>query len=736
MRRPGDEFGPPTIRIDYTDASPYAAVVTQRLDATSTRTIRRYYDGLGRLIQSQTANAALEAGTRDVVLDSWYDAFGRLTRQSVPYAVSPGSGFRTPDTGQPYTATTYDALGRPLVVTATDGTQTRYTYNRLEILATDAEDHTTRTLSDVWGRTTQVIPATGPSAVYDYDILDRLVQVTIGSSTTTMSYDNAGRKTSMDDADMGDWAYQYDAVGNLLDQVDARGCGTTVSYDLLNRPTGKSYAGPGPCATTPPVTYTFDQGTYGIGHRTGMTDGSGSTAWTYDIRGRLTEERKTISGAGVFVTGWGYDSADQIAWMRYPGGSAGQSGEQVDYDLLPQGTINSVSSSLGTYVQQSSYDAAGRLTERRLGSDVLRQGYGYYPWTTTGGQGRLSQLTAGVPASPSSLMELDLDYDLVGNITAIDDRRAEGWQTQTYLYDAVNRLTSATVTGFADGNYTETYTYSPTTGNLASFEGVNYGYQTDHPHAVTQLDGADRFAYDANGNMTQRDADQTKFNLAYDAEGHWTSVTSQNLAPTATPPPAGTVMELTAVADAWIEGPPGGTGAVPVGTIVLFAGACPSGWERYTALDGYFPMGSATGGQTGGASQHQHAYNDVPQHTHAEGNLTTTTAGVHNHSLHYSSNSLGSGLYVMGMPYPDQWYSGGMEAAGDHTHTVSGTTATTGVAQPVTDLAQGLPPTWRRLSVGRCRPQDQGCPRAPSCFSTPSFPGAGTHSAPWTAVSR
>ena len=36
------------------------------------------------------------------------------------------------------------------------------------------------------------------------------------SNQTTLTYDLLGRKTSMNDPDMGAWQYRYDAAGNLV----------------------------------------------------------------------------------------------------------------------------------------------------------------------------------------------------------------------------------------------------------------------------------------------------------------------------------------------------------------------------------------------------------------------------------------------------------------------------------------------------------------------------------------
>ncbi|RIK26730.1 MAG: hypothetical protein DCC54_05680 [Anaerolineae bacterium] len=97
----------------------------------------------------------------------------------------------------------------------------------------------------------------------------------------------------LNDPDMGFWQYEYDALGNLETQTDARGCVTNIAYDELNRPTGKTYSG---CPATGAVTYTYDAGTNGKGRRISMTDASGSTSWLYDSRGRVRKETKVISG--------------------------------------------------------------------------------------------------------------------------------------------------------------------------------------------------------------------------------------------------------------------------------------------------------------------------------------------------------------------------------------------------------------------------------------------------------
>lgn len=50
-----------------------------------------------------------------------------------------------------------------------------------------------------------------------------------------MTYDLKGRKTGMNDPDMGVWSYAYDALGQLKSQTDAKAQTITMAYDLLGR---------------------------------------------------------------------------------------------------------------------------------------------------------------------------------------------------------------------------------------------------------------------------------------------------------------------------------------------------------------------------------------------------------------------------------------------------------------------------------------------------------------------
>jgi hypothetical protein len=110
--------------------------------------------------------------------------------------------------------------------------------------------------------------------------------------------------------------------------------------------------------------------TWGIGQRAHMVDNSGDTTWYYDRRGRQTSETKSVTGSGTFLTQWGYNSADLVTSMKYPGGNALQVGEVVSYTYNAQMSLNSLYSPTNSYyyVQKTAYDASGRVDYRYLGA--------------------------------------------------------------------------------------------------------------------------------------------------------------------------------------------------------------------------------------------------------------------------------------------------------------------------------------------------------------------------------
>jgi RHS repeat-associated protein len=185
-------------------------------------------------------------------------------------------------------------------------------------------------------------------------------------------------------------------------------------------------------------------------------------------------------------------------------------GEVVTTTYNPQ-ALPATLTGATSYVTDASYDALGRVDLLQLGTTptVMQIDDVYYPWSERNGQGRLKQIRTGTTGAPTDTQDLQYGYDPAGNVvTIVDGKVSGGAQTQSFGYDPLDRLVSASAAGgdAGQGQYDESYTYNEI-GNLTSKGGVTYTYPaagSARPHAVTGASNGGSFSYDYNGNMTSR----------------------------------------------------------------------------------------------------------------------------------------------------------------------------------------------------------------------------------------
>ena len=125
----------------------------------------------------------------------------------------------------------------------------------------------------------------------------------------------------------------------------------------------------------------------------------------------------------------------------------------------PTSDTGHVVSSSTTPVASYSYDqdARGRVTQEMK---VIYFG--------ASGNFRLQQLKTGTSSNPTSLQDLRYTYDNVGNVLTIKDYKAGSPQTQSFSYDFLDRLLSASVSGGSGGLYSEGYEYSGNGGKIGT----------------------------------------------------------------------------------------------------------------------------------------------------------------------------------------------------------------------------------------------------------------------------
>jgi RHS repeat-associated protein len=300
----------------------------------------------------------------------------------------------------------------------------------------------------------------------------------------------------MNDPDMGIWYYEYDNIGNLIKQTDAKGQVLTFSYDSLTRLICKQSSG------QVLASYVYDDvaKNYCVGRLSKITDQSGSTEFYYDNLGRETKSVKTVNGYGAYSVERTYDALGRLLTLKYP------DAEIVSYSYNPQGV-----SSVANYITDIDYSVTGQIAKIKY-SNGVETNYAYDPNTL-----RLSNINSVSPLG--KIQDLSYQFDNVGNIKNLSDY--VNTASQSFNYDDLDRLVTAA------GNYgTFTYSYD-SIGNMTSKEGVSltYGKNGLLPHAVTGY-GSTSIEYDANGNMTKKGTVQ----LTYDAENRLTK--SENVSAT------------------------------------------------------------------------------------------------------------------------------------------------------------------------------------------------------------
>lgn len=457
--QPNVKYSYPTLPV----SAPFALKM-ELWDQTASvyRSIWQVLDGLGREIQSQSP---YETTGYLVLTDTSYNAQGLALNNGLPRTLNgTGGAFFTPSWGSiPHTTTSYDALERPVLISYPDGSQETFDISGLRTTSIDRNNHQKIEERDAFWRLIKVEEYTGNSAyalyattTYEYDVRDLFKKsIDAAGNQINIGYDGFGRKIAISDPDLGVWGYGYDVWGNLTSQTDSRGCVTNVTYDDLNRPTLKTYSGPGACNTTPTVTFTYDStsgGNKGIGYRTGMTDGSGSTTWFYNALGQVTNETHNIDSTN-YAIGTSFDAFERPLSQTLP------SGEVLNYSYNAMGALFSLSGT-NTYVSQIHYTASGQMADQLLGNS-LRQQSCYdantlRPTNTRVYSGALQSCGTN-PSSP--LLNLTYTYQPNGNVSQmVDSTRSE---TLNYSYDELDRLLSVS------GSYNQSYSYD-TIGNLTS----------------------------------------------------------------------------------------------------------------------------------------------------------------------------------------------------------------------------------------------------------------------------
>lgn len=522
-----------------------------------------YLDGLARPIASRVTAYAEGTGPGQngglgcVVSRASYDLLGRVTTAGAPhFEPTPGcdptpgeAPFSQPLAAEPgnntFTEMRYDAHGRlRFSIQRNEGVQeTRYA--GLVTTSIDPEGRVTVTEQNGAGSVVAVtedasgaVGATPGTTRYRYDLLQQLRGIcdaavaaqdcpTVitsqpnASHTTQIFYDSLGRRTRIEDPDMGPWDFAFDGAGNLVRRTDARGETLHLVYDDVYGRLKCEKAGGAPISAaqcTEPaqgadVVYAYGDeqgyvpplGSAPLGRLVSAALPEGILAYTYDAPGRITQKTLDLPGnAPSYSISWTHNWLGQPLTTAYPDG-------EVVTSLYDQRGIDALLSSARTYVSDVQYNAESQPSAVQYGNSTARA-LAYWP-------SGLLQSIADHPSNPANpFLSRVLGYDLTGRVTSVEDS-ADAESLASGLYDGRGRLLSIVRGPTTQAPVTLTYGYDRL-GNLISKENVAISYQHSKPHAVYDAQIPGRWQYDPNGNLTTRNGRT----LTYDARSRLRSV--------------------------------------------------------------------------------------------------------------------------------------------------------------------------------------------------------------------
>jgi RHS repeat-associated protein len=576
---------------NYDDQNPCGATVETRtlLDDTGRETASwQYLDGLGRLYVSVIYEGQ-DASKPYLRTDAVYDTMGRVSQTSSQYRAAGCGGA---DPSRQWTTTEYDALSRVSKVTTPDGARVRRAYNGQYALVADPLNKQRVSKTDALGRLTDVwelkaedpqnpdaelgpVPSvtapdvppvtTGYQTSYTYDTLGNLKEIAQGVQPHRFfNYDAFSRLTSAGNPESGAVNYTYDSNGNLSTKTDARGVTSTYTYDHLNRNIITTYSGGG--TMTPDVRRFYDSAVNGKGvlSRSEAVGVSASEYVSYDGMGRLTQSRQAFWANNAwgqwFPASLAYNKGGSVVSQTYPSDHTVTYNYDAAGRLGDSGALPAFSGNIGdgvarTYASEIRYHQFGGMEQERFGTTTPLYHKSLYNM-----RGQLGEIRLGTAALPDTGWQRgaiinhfsasgwgasgggsDNNGNLRGqdifipNIDGPGYDQSGNWEsaTQSFFYDALNRLTTASEASAS--SWTQNYVYDrwgnrTIKPNSSNAPAPQFSVTTATNRLGVPSGQSGRMDYDAAGNLINDNYSPMAYGSAagaqtrfYDAENRMTS---------------------------------------------------------------------------------------------------------------------------------------------------------------------------------------------------------------------
>ena len=252
---------------------------------------------------------------------------------------------------------------------------------------------------------------------------------------------------------------------------------------------------------------------YSKGKTTKVTSTASENRYlTFDEFGHVLTARQT-TGSTNYDTIYTYNLSGSLIEETYP------SGRMVKNTLDVNGDLSAVESkpSGGSYTARANtfvYNSAGAATSFKFGSNKY-ENFAY------NNRMQVTQIGLGTSTTDTSLLKLEYKYNTTGNtdnngsmleqkITVPTVGGSSGFTaTQTYTYDALNRLSAATET-ISTQTWKQEFSYDrygnrsyvTGTGHTTTLGGCTTACNPAFDAATNRFAGSQGFTYDANGSLT------------------------------------------------------------------------------------------------------------------------------------------------------------------------------------------------------------------------------------------
>ena len=420
-----------------------------------------------------------------------------------------------------------DAQGRPEVITDPLNHETEYKYDgdgNLEKLK-NPNGHTTAYAYNAVDQPTKVVEANGDTRETEYNEEGNVESETDGSKhTTEYKYNELNQLTKTIDPLNRETTRTYYAGGNLKELKDAMGRTTTYTYDPGNRLEKIDYSDAG----TPDVTYKYGKD----GQKSEMTDGTGTSKYTYDELDRLTESKN----GNAEVIKYEYNLGNQITKITYPNGqgvirkfdTAGRLesvkewlGNETKFaynrDSLPTATTFPAASE---DKDEYAYDQAGQLESTTMKRGVATLASLAYGRTNAGQLETVTQTGLPGPAKPE--YEYDERERMIAGAGSVFKYNPANSPIEvagtTQEFDEASELTTAGSTKYGYNEVGERIEVKPKEGPVTKYafdQGGNLISVTRNAEGEVK-EIKDTFAYDGNGLRAAETVNGTTTHITWD----------------------------------------------------------------------------------------------------------------------------------------------------------------------------------------------------------------------------